>query len=95
MAFIFYHMLTFIRYVEVYFMIALLDCVRYNMDIFKSRYCFIHFTVILAGPKKIVRYTDDFVTDRGSLNRGSNQNSYDMCISKVENVSDTGLYYTS
>ena len=54
-------MLTFIRYVEVYFMIALPDCVRYNMDIFKSRFCSIHFTVILAGPKKIVRYTDDFV----------------------------------
>ena len=54
-------MLTFIRYVEVYFMIALLDCVRYNMDIFKSRYCSIHFTVILAGLMEIVLYTEDFV----------------------------------
>ena len=61
LAFIFYHMLTFIRYIELYFMIALLDCVRYNKDIFKSRFSSIHFTVILAGPKKIVRYTDDFV----------------------------------
>ena len=42
-------------------MIALLDCVRYNKDIFKSRFSSIHFTVILAGPKKIDRYTDDFV----------------------------------
>ena len=98
-SFIVYHMLTFIRYIEVYFMIALLDYVRYNEDFVtqrfvKSRFCSIHFTVILAGPKKIVRYTEDFVTDRGSLNQGSNQNSYDICISKVENVSDTGLYYT-
>ena len=88
-------MLTFIRYIEVYFIIALLDCVRYNKDIVTSRFSSIYFTVILAGPKKIVRYTEDFVTDRGSLNQGSNQNSYDICISKVENASDTGLYYTS
>ena len=61
LAFIFYHMLTFIRYIEVYFIIALLDCVRYNEDIFKSSFSSIYFTVILAGPKKIVRYTEDFV----------------------------------
>ena len=66
-----------------------------NKDIVTSRFSSIYFTVILAGPKKIVRYTDDFVTDRGSLNQGSNQNSYDICISKVENGTDTGLYYTS
>ena len=41
-------------------MIALLDYVRYNEDFVtqrfvKSRFCSIHFTVILAGPKKIVR----------------------------------------
>jgi len=42
-------------------MIALLDYVRYNKDIVKSRFCSIHFIVILAGPKKIVRYTEDFV----------------------------------
>ena len=57
-SFIVYHMLTFIRYIEVYFMIALLDYVRYNEDFVtqrfvKSRFCSIHFTVILAGPKKI------------------------------------------
>ena len=55
-SFISYHMLTFIR-----FTIALLDCVRYNEDFVKQRFCSIHFTVILARLKKIVRYTEDFV----------------------------------
>ena len=49
-------MLTFIRYIEVYFTFALVDYVRYNEDLLKSRFCSIHFTVILAGLKKIVRY---------------------------------------
>ena len=61
LAFIFYHMLELIRYIEVYFIIALLDCIRYNKDFVKSRFCSIQFTVILAGPKKIVRYTEDLV----------------------------------
>ena len=47
-------MLTFIRYIEEYFTFALVDFV-------KSRFCSIHFTIILAGLKKIVRYTVDFV----------------------------------
>ena len=60
LAFIFYHMLTFIRYIEVNVTFALLDCVRYNEDFVKSRfvkprYCSIHFTVILPGLKEIVR----------------------------------------
>ena len=50
-------MLTFIRYIEVYFMFGLLDCVRYNEDFVISRFCSIRFTVILTGLKKIVRYT--------------------------------------
>ena len=59
-------MLTFIRYIEVYFTFGLLDCVRYNVDFVKSRFVIsrfysIHFTVILAGLKKLVRYTEDFV----------------------------------
>ena len=57
----FYHMLIFIRYIEVYFTFALVDCVRYNDDFVKSRFCSIHFAVVLAGLKKIVRYTEDFV----------------------------------
>ena len=57
----FYHMLIFIRYIEVYFTFALVDCVRYNEDFVKSRFCSIHFAVVLAGLKKIVRYTEDFV----------------------------------
>ena len=43
------------------FYVGLLDCVRYNEDFVISRFCSIHFTVILAGLKKIVRYTEDFV----------------------------------
>ena len=35
LAFTFCHMLAIIRYVEIYFMIALLDCVRYNEDFVK------------------------------------------------------------
>ena len=51
-------------YIEVYFMIALLDCVfvRYNEDFVIWRFCFIHFIEILAGLKKIVCYTEAFVT---------------------------------
>ena len=45
-------------------MIALLDRVLYNEDFVKSRFCSIHFIVILAGLKKIVRYSDDFVIYR-------------------------------
>ena len=43
-------------------------------SLIKSRLCSIHFTVILAGLKKIVRlYTEDFVisVEVQSLNRGS------------------------
>ena len=59
-------MLTFIRYIEVNFTIALLDCVRYNEDFVKSkfvksRFSYIQLIVILAGLKKIVRYIEDFV----------------------------------
>ena len=57
----FYHMLIFIRYIEVYFTFAFVDSVRYNEDFVKSRFCSIHFAVVLAGLKKIVRYTEDFV----------------------------------
>ena len=64
-------MLTFVRYIEVYFTIALLDCVRYNEDFVKSRFCSIHFTVILAGLKKIVHYSPRTSLYRGSLNQGS------------------------
>ena len=47
-------------------MLAFLDCVPYNEDFIKSRlviprFCSIHFIVILAGLKKIVCYTEDFV----------------------------------
>ena len=42
-------------------MFALVDCVRYNEDFVKSRFCSIHFTVILAGLKKIVCYIEDFI----------------------------------
>ena len=54
-------MLIFICYIEVNVMLALLDSVRYNEDFVKSRFCSIHFTVILAGLKKIVHYIEDFI----------------------------------
>ena len=41
-------MLTCIRYIEVNFNFALVDCVRYKEDFVKSRICCIHFIVILA-----------------------------------------------
>ena len=58
--------MTFIRYIEANFTFGLVDCVRYNEDFVKSRFVTlrlssIHFTVILAGLKKIVRYTENFV----------------------------------
>ena len=56
-------MLTIIRYFAVNFPFALVDCVRRNEDFVKSRFSSVHFTVILAGLKKIVRDTEDFVTD--------------------------------
>ena len=53
-------MLTFIRYIELNFTSALVDCVCCNEDFVKSRFCSIHFSIILAGLMKIVRYTEDF-----------------------------------
>ena len=65
-AFIFRHMLSFIRYIELFFTFGLLDCVRYKEGFLISRFvisrfCSIHFTVILVGLKRIVRYIEDFV----------------------------------
>ena len=39
-------------------MFRLLDYVRYKEDFVTLRFCPIHFTVTLAGPKNIVRYTE-------------------------------------
>ena len=58
------HALAFIRYIELNFTFALVDFVRYNEYFVKSRFCFIHFNVILAGLKKIVCYTEDLVIKR-------------------------------
>ena len=55
-------MLTFIHYIEVNVTFVLVDCVHYNDDFVKSRFCSIHITVILAGLKKI------FAIPRTSLN---------------------------
>ena len=54
-------MVTFIRYIEANFTFGLVDCVRYNEDFVKSRFCSIHFTVILARLNKMIRYIEDFV----------------------------------
>ena len=56
-------MLTFTRYIEVYFKSALVDF-RCNEEFVNSRFCSIHFTVILARLNKIVRYTEDLVIKR-------------------------------
>ena len=69
LAFIFYHMLTFIRYIDVNFTFALTLWIVFVITIedyvkarfVKSSFCSINFTVILAWLKKIVRYTKDFV----------------------------------
>ena len=63
---IFRHMLTFIRYIEVYFTFGLVGCVRYKEGFIISmfiisRFCSRHFTVILAGLKRIDHYAEDFV----------------------------------
>ena len=82
LAFIFYHMVTFIRYIDANFTFGLVDCVvRYNEDFVKSRcvksrLCSMHFTVILAGLKKIVRYTENFVMQRFVKSRFN-------CISQI------------
>ena len=62
-------MLTFIRYIDVNFTFALTLWIVFVITIedyvkariVKSSFCPIHFTVILAWLKKIVRYTKDFV----------------------------------
>ena len=55
-----------IRYIEVDLTFGLPDYVRYIEEFVISRFVIsrfysIHFTVILAGLKKIVRYIEDFV----------------------------------
>ena len=69
------HMLTFISLYRGTFTFAFLDCVRYHEDFVKSRFviskfCSMHFVVILAGLKKIVRYTDEFVIKRFHCMKG-------------------------
>ena len=65
-AVIFCRVMTFTRYIGVDFTFRVLDCVRYIEDFAVSRFVIsrffsAHFTVTLAGLKKIVRYTEDFV----------------------------------
>ena len=65
LTFIVYHLLTFVCSIEINFKFSLVDCVpgdcvpgdcvRYNEDFVKSRFCSIHFTVILARLEKIDR----------------------------------------
>ena len=51
-------MLTFFRYIEVYFTFAFwIVFVKSRLVI--SRFCSIHFIVILAGLKNIIRYIED------------------------------------
>ena len=71
-------MFAFIRYIEVYFTFAFLNCVRYNEDFaksrfVKSRFCSIHFIVILAWLKKIFCYAEDFVIQNRLVRRPATQ----------------------
>ena len=74
--FIFCRVMTFIRYIGADFTLGLLDCARYNEDFFIqrfviSRFYSIHFTVTLAGLKRISFVIPRTSLYRGSLNRGS------------------------
>ena len=56
-------------YMGVNFTFGLLDCDRYIGDfvatwIVKLRFCFIHFTVALAGLKKVNRYIGNIVISK-------------------------------
>ena len=58
--------MTFIRYIEVYFMFSFLGGGRCIEDFVKSRlvisrFCSIYFIVILTGLKEIIRYIEGFV----------------------------------
>ena len=63
-AFVLCHVLTFVRYIGVYYTFGILDFVRNNEDFALSRFFPINFTVTLTGLKSIVRYTEDFVIQR-------------------------------
>ena len=51
------HVLTFVRYIGVYYTFGLPDCIRYNKDFAISRFFPTYFTVTLAGLKSIGRHT--------------------------------------
>ena len=58
--------MTFVRYIGIDLQFGLLVGVRYLGDslilgFVISGFCSIHFTLTLAGLRKIVRYTGDFV----------------------------------
>ena len=68
-------MLTFIRYIEVCFTFAFLDCVRYNEDFVKSRFVISRYVLRL-------RFWIVFVITRISLNRGSlYRGMFYVCVS--------------
>ena len=82
------HLLTFIRYIEIYFTFSFLDGVRYNEDFVKSRFCSIYFILILAGLNKIVRYTENFVIQRFVTSRFH-------CRGKVKSRQAEGAWFES
>ena len=66
LAFVFCLVLTFVRYIELYYTFGLLDCVCYNKDFvilrfIISRFFPIQFTVTLVELKSIGCYAVDFV----------------------------------
>ena len=82
------HLLTFTRYIEIYFTFSFPDGVRYNEDFVKSRFCSIYFFLILAGLNKIVRYTENFVIQRFVKSRFH-------CRGKVKSRQAEGAWFES
>ena len=85
---------TFIRYIKVSFTFALVDCVRYNENFVKSKFCSIHFTATSAGLKiKIVRYTTLhlYLLPRRS-SRKQEQENINLRILKTNNMGKTDLF---
>ena len=65
------------------------------MDFVKSRFCSIHFTLLLAGQKKIVRYIEDFVIQRFVISRFHciNRNTRQLIHQKRKQKKKTSLEY--
>ena len=83
-------MLTFIRYVEVYSTFAFLDCVRYNEDFVKSRFC-----SILTRLNKIVQLYRGLRYIEVRLNRGSTTYTFFIRLQHKSGTTKRFTFYIS